>query len=138
MGAGVTETIRSGITNISYFQATPDILAYGMLCALSAVAVWLLVATYFEVGGLGGGGSGAAGCGASGAAGRHAWHTQAQTACASFSSARRPPALPLFLLPRSCRCRPRSPWLPPLRAWQLWRRAGAQSFGVRKRIAFRT
>lgn len=28
-GAGVADTIRSGITNIDYFTARPDILAYG-------------------------------------------------------------------------------------------------------------
>jgi hypothetical protein len=28
-GAGVTDTIRSGITNLSYFNERPDILAYG-------------------------------------------------------------------------------------------------------------
>lgn len=28
-GAGVVDTIRSGITNISYFYDSPDVLAYG-------------------------------------------------------------------------------------------------------------
>lgn len=49
MGSGVVSTIRSGITNVKYFQDQPDVLAYGMLCAMFATAIWMLVATYWEV-----------------------------------------------------------------------------------------
>lgn len=82
MGAGVVETIRSGITNITYFQVglaawcsagccdaggpthhlptraprgprplqdSPDILAFGMLCALTATGTWLIIATALGV-----------------------------------------------------------------------------------------
>lgn len=49
MGAGVTSTIRSGIANLNYFLDKPDILAYGMLCAMMATGIWLLIATYWEL-----------------------------------------------------------------------------------------
>jgi sodium-dependent phosphate transporter len=49
MGAGVVETIRSGITNIAYFYDSPDVLAYGMLCAMASTAIWILVATWWEL-----------------------------------------------------------------------------------------
>lgn len=49
MGAGVADTIRSGITNLDYFTARPDILAYGMMCALAGTGVWMMVATYLEL-----------------------------------------------------------------------------------------
>lgn len=104
-GAGVVDTIRSGITNINYFYDSPDVLAYGaqqragwrstgqeggvgtrrswpgfgdaggsdaqqcgkgsvltthcpprslrplagMLCAMAATGIWMLLATYWEV-----------------------------------------------------------------------------------------
>ena len=38
-GSGVTATIRSGITNVAYFQDAPDVLAYGMLCAMLATGI---------------------------------------------------------------------------------------------------
>jgi hypothetical protein len=43
-------TIRSGITNVNYFLDQPDVLAYGMLCAMLAVGIWMMIATYWEVG----------------------------------------------------------------------------------------
>lgn len=49
MGSGVAETIRSGITNVNYFYGQPDILAYGMLCALAGTGVWMILATYWEL-----------------------------------------------------------------------------------------
>lgn len=49
MGSGVTSTIRSGITNISYFVEIPSVLAYGFLCALLATSIWLLIATFYEL-----------------------------------------------------------------------------------------
>jgi len=49
-GSGVADTIRSGITNLDYFVDRPDILAYGMMCALAGTGVWMMAATYWEVG----------------------------------------------------------------------------------------
>ncbi len=50
LGPGaVTETIRTGIAKLEAFQNSPDILAYGMLCALLASGIWLLVATFWEL-----------------------------------------------------------------------------------------
>lgn len=49
MGAGVTTTIRSGIANLNYYINKPDVLAYGMLCAMLATGIWLLIATYWEL-----------------------------------------------------------------------------------------
>lgn len=49
MGAGVADTIRSGITNLSYFTGRPDIMAYGMMCALAGAGTWLIIATYLEL-----------------------------------------------------------------------------------------
>lgn len=46
-GGQVTQTIRKGIVDASSLTATPDILVYGMLAALLAAGVWLLVASYF-------------------------------------------------------------------------------------------
>ncbi|MDU3294178.1 MAG: inorganic phosphate transporter, partial [Pseudomonas aeruginosa] len=42
-GGEVTETIRSGIVDPQYM--TPDLLVFGMLSALLAAGVWLLLAT---------------------------------------------------------------------------------------------
>lgn len=49
MGAGVTDTIRSGIANLDAYLYTPGLLMYGMLCALLSAGIWLLVATYWEL-----------------------------------------------------------------------------------------
>ncbi len=46
-GGEVTETIRKGIVDASTLSDTPELLIYGMLAALLAAAVWLLVASYF-------------------------------------------------------------------------------------------
>ncbi len=46
-GGQVTQTIRKGIVDASSLTATPEILIYGMLAALLAAGVWLLVASYF-------------------------------------------------------------------------------------------
>lgn len=47
--AAVTETIRTGIAKLDAFHHSPDVLAYGMLCALLASGIWLLVATFWEL-----------------------------------------------------------------------------------------
>ena len=50
-GAGVTSTIKSGIAKTSSYTDSPDILMYGMMCAVFAAGIWLLLACYFEVSG---------------------------------------------------------------------------------------
>lgn len=47
--SAVTETIRTGIAKLEAFSDSPDVLAYGMLCALLASGIWLLVATFWEL-----------------------------------------------------------------------------------------
>jgi solute carrier family 20 (sodium-dependent phosphate transporter) len=49
LGRGVTDTIKSGIVDRKVFSDSPEILAYGMLCALTAASIWLIVATYLEM-----------------------------------------------------------------------------------------
>ena len=44
-GGQVTSTIRKGIVDVSSLGATPEILVMGMLAALLAAGVWLLVAS---------------------------------------------------------------------------------------------
>eukprot|EP00775_Hariotina_reticulata_P006399 gene6399-6630_t len=48
LGGAVSNTISGGIADPLKFAAAPDVFAYGMLCALSAAAIWLLIATYLE------------------------------------------------------------------------------------------
>jgi len=47
VGARVTNTIRKGIIDTSFFQAQPQSLAVAMLCALLAAALWLHIATWY-------------------------------------------------------------------------------------------
>ncbi|PRW33685.1 2,3-bisphosphoglycerate-independent phosphoglycerate mutase isoform B [Chlorella sorokiniana] len=49
LGAGVTSTIRSNIANLNDYKNKPDLYMYGMLCALLATGIWLIVASYFEL-----------------------------------------------------------------------------------------
>lgn len=49
LGRGVTDTVRKKIVDREVFEDAPEILAFGMLCALTAAGTWLLVATYFEL-----------------------------------------------------------------------------------------
>ena len=44
-GGNVTSTIRKGIIDPTTIVATPEILVYGMLAALLAAAVWLMIAS---------------------------------------------------------------------------------------------
>jgi len=44
-GGEVTSTIRKGIIDASVLTATPELLVYGMLAALLASGVWLLIAS---------------------------------------------------------------------------------------------
>ena len=44
-GGQVTETIRKGIIDIPALADTPELIVYGMLAALLAAAIWLMIAT---------------------------------------------------------------------------------------------
>lgn len=44
-GGEVTSTIRKGIVDASLLTTTPELLVYGMLAALLAAAIWLLIAS---------------------------------------------------------------------------------------------
>lgn len=46
-GGQVTATIRKGIVDASLFVDQPELLVFGMLAALLAAGIWLLVATHF-------------------------------------------------------------------------------------------
>jgi hypothetical protein len=48
-GSGVTDTIKSGIADVSYYTYQPELLMYGMLCALLAAGIWLALATFLEL-----------------------------------------------------------------------------------------
>ena len=45
-GGSVTATIRKGIIDPSAISGSPELLVYGMLAALLAAAIWLMVASY--------------------------------------------------------------------------------------------
>lgn len=45
-GGNVTSTIRKGIVNPEAITGTPEILVFGMLAALLAAAIWLMVASF--------------------------------------------------------------------------------------------
>ncbi len=44
-GGEVTSTIRKGIIDASYFIDTPELLVFGMISALLAAGIWLLIAS---------------------------------------------------------------------------------------------
>ncbi|NOY63434.1 MAG: inorganic phosphate transporter [Gammaproteobacteria bacterium] len=46
-GGQVTETIRKGMIDASLLQGTPELLVFGMLAALLAAGIWLLIASYW-------------------------------------------------------------------------------------------
>jgi len=46
-GGQVTKTIRKGIIDAELLSGTPELLVYGMLAALLAAGIWLLVASRF-------------------------------------------------------------------------------------------
>jgi inorganic phosphate transporter, PiT family len=43
----VTQTLQHDIVDVALFHSTPELLVYGMLSALTASAIWLMVATYY-------------------------------------------------------------------------------------------
>jgi inorganic phosphate transporter, PiT family len=47
LGGSVSDTVRRGIVNPELFAGTPELLAYGMLAALLASAIWLHLASAF-------------------------------------------------------------------------------------------
>ena len=49
IGIHVTKTIQNGIVDSVLFSANPDIYVYGMLAALFAAAIWIMVSTYFSL-----------------------------------------------------------------------------------------
>src|SRR5690606_3673341 len=46
-GGAVTATIRKGIIDPNVLSGTPELLVFGMLAALLAAGIWLLIATHF-------------------------------------------------------------------------------------------
>ena len=46
-GGEVTSTIRKGIIDTAVITDTPQLLVYGMIAALLAAGIWLLIASYF-------------------------------------------------------------------------------------------
>jgi sodium-dependent phosphate transporter len=48
IGASVTSTIRSKIIFSSFYQDEPQVLMFGMLCALMVGSVWLFIATSLQ------------------------------------------------------------------------------------------
>lgn len=46
-GSHVSETVQSGIVDISFFANEPRLLVYGMLASLIAAGVWLQIASYY-------------------------------------------------------------------------------------------
>ena len=49
LGRVVTNTIAGGIADINAFSRTPEIYAYGMVCALFVGAGWQILASYMEL-----------------------------------------------------------------------------------------
>lgn len=45
-GGEVTETIRKGVIETSYYTGQPEVLVFGMMSALLAAGTWLLLASY--------------------------------------------------------------------------------------------
>jgi sodium-dependent phosphate transporter len=45
----VTDTIKGGIAKLEDYIDSPQLLMYGMLCALLAAGMWLILATYWEL-----------------------------------------------------------------------------------------
>ena len=49
MGSHVTKTIRKGIADYECFEDSPEIFIYGCFSVLISVALWLFLASYFEM-----------------------------------------------------------------------------------------
>ena len=49
MGSNVAKTIRKGIADAGCFADNPGLMIYGMTCVIISVAIWLILASYFEL-----------------------------------------------------------------------------------------
>ena len=49
LGSLVSDTVRKGIADYKYYEDSPELFMFGMLAVLGAVAIWLIVATMFEL-----------------------------------------------------------------------------------------
>ncbi|KAG2491822.1 hypothetical protein HYH03_009779 [Edaphochlamys debaryana] len=49
LGGSVTSTLAGGIADLDTFEREPQIYMFGMLCALVAAGLWLLLATYWSL-----------------------------------------------------------------------------------------
>jgi solute carrier family 20 (sodium-dependent phosphate transporter) len=49
LGRVSTSVISGGIANVSTFSRDPDVLAYGMVCAMTVSGVWQILASYCEL-----------------------------------------------------------------------------------------
>ena len=49
LGGSVTKTIRKGIADEDAFEDNPGLLMWGCLCVITAVTIWLLLATKLEM-----------------------------------------------------------------------------------------
>ncbi|KAG2427857.1 hypothetical protein HXX76_012177 [Chlamydomonas incerta] len=49
LGREVTRTVAGGIARLTAFDRAPELYMFGMLCALVASGVWLLLATYLSL-----------------------------------------------------------------------------------------
>jgi inorganic phosphate transporter, PiT family len=45
-GGEVTSTIRKGMVDLSFFEAQPELLVFGMLSSMLAASIWLLIASH--------------------------------------------------------------------------------------------
>jgi phosphate/sulfate permease len=49
LGRVSTSVIASGIADAKVFAREPEVLAYGMVCAMTVSGIWQIVASYFEL-----------------------------------------------------------------------------------------
>jgi sodium-dependent phosphate transporter len=48
LGGAVVKTIRKGISDQEYFEEDPALLMWGCLSVITAVGIWLILATKYE------------------------------------------------------------------------------------------
>lgn len=49
LGGEVSKAIAGGIAKLDYFDREPEVLMYGMMCALIAAGFWVILASYLEL-----------------------------------------------------------------------------------------
>jgi len=49
LGANVTSTVRKGVADYKKFTDAPELFMFGMMCVIAATAIWLLLATMYEM-----------------------------------------------------------------------------------------